>query len=108
MKLWTPTRLRNGEGRTNREATDVCSGWVRRGSGRGMKAKGDRSQRREAPREGARDSNVVFQGAAAAGESDRAEVVKKRGKACGARPLPSGTLDNKQEGEAIGDEAGNA
>ena len=79
VKLRTPTRLRNGEGRSNREATDACTGWVRRGSGRGMTVKGVRSQRREAPCGGGRNSKRRLQGGGRGGESDRAVVVKKQG-----------------------------
>ena len=84
-KLRTPTRLRNGEGRASREATDACTGLVRRGSGRGMTAKGVRSSRREAPPGGDRNSNVAFEGGGPEGESDRAEVARKRGNARGAK-----------------------
>lgn len=84
-KLRTPTRRWNGEGRANREATDAGSGSVRRGSGRGMRAKGVRSPRREAPVGGARNSNVAFEDGGPGGESDRLIVAKKRGNARGAK-----------------------
>ena len=39
VKSWMPTRLRYGEGRADREATDKCTCSVRRGSEHGMSGK---------------------------------------------------------------------
>jgi len=36
VKLWMPTRLNNGEGSTDRQATDMCAGRIHRGNGHGM------------------------------------------------------------------------
>ncbi len=84
-KLRTPTRLRYGEGRTSREATDNSTGSVRRGRGHGMSAKGDRSAEREAPAGGTRNSAVLGKEGGPGGESDRAMVAKKPGNCGGAK-----------------------
>ena len=84
-KLRTPTRLRDGEGRANREATDAGAGLVRRGRGRGMTTKGVAVQDGRPQPGGDRNSAVAFEGGGPDGESDRAEVAQKRGNARGAK-----------------------
>ena len=100
-KSRTPTRLRYGEGRTSREATDTGTGSVRRGSGHGMAAKRDRGAAREAPPGGARHSAVRGKEGGPAGESDRAIVARKPGNAGGAKGPALRHASEAEEDEAI-------
>ncbi len=101
MKSRTPTRLRYGEGRTDREATDTGTGSVRRGSGHGMSAKGDRSAERETPAGGARNSAVLGKEGGPGGESDRAIVARKPGNSGGAKGPAFRHASEAEEGRRL-------
>ncbi len=101
MKSRTPTRLRYGERRTNREATDTGTGPVRRGSGHGMPAKGDRGADWEAPAGAVRNSAVLGKEGGLGGESDRAMVARKPGNSGGAKGPDLRHASEAEEDQAI-------
>ena len=78
-----PTRRGAGEGSTNREAIDRCTGSIRRGSGNGTLE--ERSRLSGETRAGEAKASTASQGRRPERESDRAVVASSPGNSGGAK-----------------------
>jgi hypothetical protein len=102
VKMRMPTRLRNGEGRTDGEAVDTGTRPIRRGIGHGTLEGWCRQ--RERPVMARVAASTSLQGGGLGRESDRVIVLLKPGNSGGGKDPDFWCADEDGEERVIGDE----